>query len=153
MTTTQTTAGIEIMALCSCCEEREAHPLCGGECAECRKPTMCEGGWLCDSCRRRNEKHDWLDATCKAVESLAVAHEWEAGRWHHAETGSRYVELTRECDSCILGDDDCTCETIKVRVSDHGSAYCSEDYSIAMNPSGDDHSLEILAARLARRAE
>lgn len=164
------------MALCQCCEEREVHPLCDPYCAECAKPGACEGphcghqlseddvaewtpesqeregGWLCESCRNRNAKCDWLDETCKTVESLAAEHEWEFGRWHYAETGSRYVELNRECDSCILGSDgDCTCETLTVRVSDHGSAYCSEDYSIAMKPSGDDHTLEILAARLACR--
>lgn len=164
------------MPLCSCCEERNAHPLCNGQCEECARPAACEsghcrfqleesdiadwspehqereGGWLCESCRRREEKHAWIDETCRAVETLAAEHEWEIGRWYHAETGSRYVELHRECDACVLGtEDDCTCETVKVRVSDHGSAYCSEDYSIAKTPSGDDHSLEILAARLSTR--
>lgn len=108
-----------------------------------------EGGF-CERCEASRERFDWLDATCEAVEKLASENDWEHDGWHVAGTGSRYTTLTRECGNCILGGGACTCETLKVRVSDHGSCYCSEDVSIAKTPSGDDHSLAILANRLIR---
>jgi hypothetical protein len=103
----------------------------------------------CESCEADNKKYIWLDATCARVEELASVHGWEAGDWSTAETGSRYTELSRECSSCLgVVDRECECETLKVRVSDHGSAYCTEDISIALNPSGDDHTLKDLERRL-----
>jgi len=156
------------MSNCTCCEKSPAHPLCGDHCEQCHRPCCCAvcdkeldsdlvESWkageptdiCCEACEASRKKHIWIDATCSRVEELASTSGWETGDWNTAETGSRYIELHRECSSCLgVVDRECECETLKVRVSDHGSAYCYEDISIAMTPSGDDHTLKDLERRL-----
>lgn len=150
--------------ICTCCESSPVHPLCGDHCEKCQRPFLCFKcdrdldtdqieSWefgdstniTCENCQKLEQKHLWLEATCMKVKELASEHGWTIDRWTKAETGSRYTELFRECSSClgvICGD--CECETIKIRVSDHATAHCSEDFSIAMSPSLDDHTLNDL---------
>lgn len=157
------------MSNCTCCEKSPVHPLCGDHCEQCHRPCCCAvcdneldsdlvEDWkagepteiYCEACEASNKKYIWIDETCSRVEELASLHGWEHGDWSTAETGSRYTELSRECSSCLgVVDRECECKTLKVRVSDHGSAYCSEDLSIALNPSGDDHTIKDLERRLA----
>jgi hypothetical protein len=143
--------------LCECCGENEVATIAVdhgfGLCDACARIDICDCGsfldepvyqWEdaeCERCLKSRENHEWLEATAAEVERVAEAHGWTVGRWTFAQTNSRYAELTREID-----DDEC--ETIKVRVSDHGSCYCSEDYSLAKNPSGHDHTIEALESRL-----
>ena len=159
------------MPLCECCRERDAHPLCTPWCVECARPATCStpncnrelspednADWSpenqvdcqCSRCRETDEVFDWIDSTCDRVEQLAEEHGWHVGRWQlSGSTRSRYVELTRTCSACSDdADEACACESLKVRVSDHGSCYCSEDVSLAMHPSGDDHTIEDLEGRL-----
>ena len=109
----------------------------------------------CERCLARHESADWIDATAPQVAALAAENDWEFDE-HSCrfarDSLSRYYDLTRECDTCLLGklDVDCTCESLNLRISDHGSAYCREDISLAMNPGGDDSTMDFLAARLAR---
>ena len=146
------------LPLCECCEEHTIDPVTQAHghlyCTACSTTRFCsccdkeraaehrlwETGdeTICDECRAADEQSEWLTKTCEAVEALAEEHGWECDDWQHAQTGSRYVALSRGS------------EMLTIRVSDHGSAYCREDYSIAMDPSGDDHSLEIVAERLAQ---
>lgn len=123
-------------------------------CCDCEEIVL-EEGERCESCEKAHRWLTWLESTLDAVEALAAEHEWDFSRNQYSggfNTKSRYYELTRECDPCILGsDEECRCELLKLRISDHGSAYCSEDISLAMEASGDDHTLDILAKRLARR--
>ncbi|MGB0767356.1 MAG: hypothetical protein ACPGYV_06565 [Phycisphaeraceae bacterium] len=147
--------------MCQAAEQTETCQYCEKEIEECTCTLVCECGFelmqheildgeeRCEDCRAKDAKFDWLEETCDQVESLARQHGWEIdGVWHTAQTGSRYVELYREG-----GEDDDELQTIKVRVSDHGSCYCSEDISLAMTPSGDDHTIECLAAALAKSFE
>jgi len=136
---------------CESCERWEscplAHRLCAGE--TCQHEAE-EAGGLCEACRLTDERdaarHAWMTEAEARVESLAKAHGWSRDRWHVAQTGSQYVELTREG---LDEDGDAAWQTIKVRVSDHATAHCSEDISIAMDPGYDDHTFEFLAQRLA----
>lgn len=168
------------MALCTCCEENEVwseaaehgHELCEA----CSHVDDCECSghgrtndsperhviWetdtdltWCPTCRRRERAEAEKDELEEQVKALAAQHEWEVADNHRADTGSVYIKLHRECDACILGTDgDCTCEELTVRISDHGSCYCSEDVSLVIpsgNESGDDHTFEYLRKRLTRR--
>lgn len=146
------------MKTCECCEtrpqiENEDGPWClecwrgGLSCEDCGEllgitdedcTPQTRGDWptRCETCERDNDCFDWIDETCRKVTALATENGWECGDWRRAQTRSRYITMER-------GD-----SVLKVRVSDHGSAYCSEDISIAKTPSGDDHTLEILEKRL-----
>lgn len=157
---------------CNCCEEQpiwsEAAKHGHATCQDCSRNTFClvcnrlvESDTLyqwdeytCDDCAAQVTRSTEMDDTADALKALAAEHEWDVEIKSVAQTGSWYYTLTRECDNCILGsDDDCTCEELTVRISDHGTAYCSEDYSLVI-PSGsanpDDHNLEILKRRLSR---
>jgi len=89
----------------------------------------------------------WRDDVIDAIDAACAAHGWtenrRSGLSFSRSSRSEYHTYSRE-----LNDEDI--EEIKVRISDHGSAHCSEDYSIAMMPSGDDHTLEQVVARFAR---
>lgn len=147
--------------LCECCGENEVWPEAQehgyNHCEACSSTDRCDGDdcnfmvddehllWeigLCERCQKTDRRNAWIADTLAEVERLAVANGWQYRLDKIAETLSHYVTLTRLCN-----DDDI--EVVKVRVSDHGSAYCSEDYSIAMDPGGDDHSLETLERRLS----
>lgn len=109
----------------------------------------------CSDCARVSRWSEWLESTLDAIEEAAKEGEWEFHRDRYSggfNTRSRYYTLDRECSSCILGGDpdECDCETLKIRVSDHGTAHCTEDLSIAMVPGGDDHTIEQVVARLTR---
>ena len=158
------------MAVCTCCCEAEAHPLCNGLCADCDRTTFCERcdclmeneGWqpgeererFCESCRDKNEIEEWIEETKAAVMALADQHGWDYDRYGWSggfNTRSEYIELTRECAACREeADGDCACKAVKVRVSDHGSCYCREDFSLAMLPSGDDHTMADLERFLSK---
>lgn len=158
------------MKTCSCCESAPVHPLCGDHCEKCHRPfccSQCDGdldtdqieSWspgestdmVCESCEKNAVRHLWMDETCAAIQQLAEEHEWEVDPISIAQTGSRYFRLFRECSSCLgVVDRECECETLTVRVSDHATAHCREDISIAMNPSGDDHTMNDLELRLKR---
>lgn len=165
-----------IMAICTCCEEREISAEAAKHgfelCDECATTTVCENcgydtcyahaEWetdrelcWCDKCREKYQRATEMDDLEQEVERLAAEHQWDVVDRRLADTGSVYIELHRECDVCILGkDDDCTCESLSVRISDHGSAYCSEDVSLVIpsgNAGGDDHTVEILRKRLIRK--
>lgn len=85
------------------------------------------------------------------VKRLATLHGWEMSNGeyavnrledtHQSQTGSYYFELSR-WGLDREGDD--AQQTIKLRVSDHGSAYCREDISLATTPGGDDHTIDQL---------
>lgn len=90
---------------------------------------------------------NWMNETCRAIEDAGEAGGWdgewtkESGRnWKSATTGSRYCELSR----CLNKDtDDEEWQTVKIRVSDHATAYCREDFSVVQDGgSGDDHKLD-----------
>ncbi len=161
------------MKVCSCCEINESNEMVSTSqdlCLECAKANdsvctncgSCLDKWqldkwsptnriqgLCDLCQKNvqknNDKHDWLEKTILSIESICQEHQWELSNWQTAQTGSKYAEIYKECDSCILGlDKDCDCKSIKIRVSDHATAYCREDFSISLNGSGDDHTLNDL---------
>jgi hypothetical protein len=165
------------MNLCTCCEENavwseaesHGHQLCE-ECShttDCDHPShrawSCEDAeshpiWeqgFCEKCRQRDRAESEKDELEQQVRALAAELEWQVADAHRADTGSVYLTLRRECDACILGtDDDCTCEEMTVRISDHGSCYCSEDVSLVIpsgNAGGDDHTIEYLRKRLTRR--
>lgn len=109
----------------------------------------------CTECARESRWSEWLESTLDAIEQAADEGEWEFHRDRYSggfNSRSRYYTLDRECSSCILGGDpqECDCETLKIRVSDHGTAHCTEDLSLAMEAGGDDHTLQIVQDRLRR---
>lgn len=132
-----------------CCKDDERHIIA--------RAGLCE--MLRDAAEKEkedaeNERFDWLDLTCEAVEKLARIHGWQDASdlngfsWNHAQTASRYITLEKMIEG-EAGEENW--QQIKVRVSDHGSAYCSEDFSIAKNPSGDDHTMGQLKAALENK--
>lgn len=127
---------------CEECAENTICDVCGCECAEYTNPRYHWEDVLCDDCQAARARRDWVEQTCEHVQELAQQHGWESRLASIAATGTHYYELTRD-------DGDEGVEVVKVRVSDHGSAYCSEDISLAFRPSGDDHDLETLVARLS----
>lgn len=94
----------------------------------------------CNSCVGRA----WVYDTESAIEAVVESAGWSiTERSGGFNSASRYLTIYRE-------NFDGDFEEFKLRISDHGSAHCSEDISLAMNPGGDDHSIETLTARLAR---
>lgn len=91
------------------------------------------GSTYCQECQERLYKKEWIEAGADIVEEIAEANGWEIADRHTAQTNTVYIELQK-----IDEDGEIVKET-KIRISDHGSAYCSEEFSIALNPSGDDH--------------
>lgn len=111
----------------------------------------------------RNDRRDACERTAKTVWELARQHGWDiyGGDYkaatpadvlvvaHHAETGSYYVEATRWG---INSDGEDDSESIKIRISDHPTAHCSEGLSLVVGDASgpDDDNLMILAERLSR---
>jgi hypothetical protein len=125
---------------------------------DCANPaclqSVFEEGEFCEECRREKDWLDWLEATLDAVERFAKQHGWDFNRHDYSggfNTPSRYYELTRLGGEWDADNEEyLDIETLKLRLSDHGTCYCSEDISLAMNASGDDSTLEALGRRMAR---
>ena len=103
----------------------------------------------CEDCQKSADFWTWLDATVEKVAAIAVETGWYFDGSDYSggvNTLSRYYTLERDLP-------DGEVETLKLRISDHGSLYCSEDISLAMRPSGDDHDLTGLKAHLDREPE
>lgn len=116
---------------CQCCWSCRD---CGNELGQWQVEA---GDTLCESCAAEDDAVDWIEQTIEQVERLAAQHGWEiTSRDKSRETKSHYLTLER---------DD---QTLVVRVSDHGSMYCREDISIAMDGGPDDHTLADLRRRL-----
>ena len=116
-------------------------------------------GWRCQTCAKDVAWCDWHDRTLADISDLAAEHGWDFDPFDcrgGVNTRSHYYDLYRDCAACVgdcvaTEDDNCECQTLVLRVSDHGSAYCSEDVSLARQPGGDDHDLDYLRRRLIRR--
>lgn len=116
---------------CQCCWACE----CGNELSQWQVEA---GDTLCESCQAEDEAVEWIDQTMGHVDRLAAEHGWEiTSRDKSRETKSRYITLERGTDRLV------------VRVSDHGSMYCREDISLAMDGGPDDHTIEDLERRLS----
>jgi len=103
----------------------------------------------CERCQKDADFWTWLETTVEEVAALADAAGWYFDGSDYSggvNTLSRYYTLERDLP-------DGEVETLKLRISDHGSLYCSEDISLAMHPSGDDHDLTGLKAHLDREPE
>ncbi len=99
---------------------------------------------LCDACTEELARVMWLQETEQKIVQLAREYGWSVERKSGGfNTPSRYIELERSDEE---GDE---WQSIMVRVSDHSSAYCSEDISICMSPGGDDHTIYDLRKILA----
>ena len=130
-------------------------------CERCGKAT-CEAGedgrFLCDRCRAKCEYEAWYESAEKAIEDAAAKHGWTVELEDIAQTGSRYYAVRRECRGDDQTEQDMEdygptgLEKITVRLSDNGDCYCRANYSVAMNPSGDDGNLEVVLRRLAQSA-
>lgn len=150
------------LAMCDTCQ------YCEKQIEECGCTLVCECGFQidedsilngkeeCESCRNKTEKAEWVEETCEQVEQLAERYGWElpGSGWQWANTGSRYAELSRgRWINEDTDDEDYEEQTLKIRVSDHATCYCIEDISLAKEGSGDDSTIEHLAALLARDFE
>lgn len=147
--------------ICQDCGERPADPTRDdSRCRECGEDidamyaSLCDAcgdapadksgdDGLCPACRRLR----WLDETEEWLEAAAARHGWTCRLTSMASTGSRYYTLQRVDEETDVP------EEVKVRISDHWSAHCSEDYSIAMRPSGDDHTRDDVERRLAKEMQ
>jgi len=166
--------------ICDCCGERQAtaEALAHGYayCESCAidNDPQCECGrpadprtydrplylWAdhssvrCSECLRRSAYRRWADAMCARLETAAREGGWEIEEVSHAETGSIYYTLWRRhaLDDLDLDEDEIEDgdERIVVRISDHASAYCREDYSLT--PDGLEHDADEVLARIAARA-
>lgn len=149
--------GLPVAVWCEHCDSLVGYELADGGCDLCDDPDAVEleSGWHCGACAREAAWLAWLESTLDAVERLASKHGWEFDRDRFQggfNTRSRYYTLEWTCPVCC-GDedgDDCCCESLTLRISDHGSAYCREDVSLAMAAGGDDHTLADLESRMRR---
>lgn len=110
-------------------------------CAKCDKEMQDTAVDYCESCAREIRVDEWRSNTENEVAKIAKKYGWKFDNMNFSggvNTGSRYYELTKNN------------EIIKLRISDHGSAYCSEDVSLAFEPSGDDHSIDYLIALMQK---
>jgi hypothetical protein len=90
---------------------------------------------------------DRISQICRQLEDAGEIGGWtgefyaaSGKNWKQTGMGSRYCELSR----CINADtEDEEWQTVKLRVSDHATAYCREDFSIVVDDAGgpDDHKL------------
>jgi hypothetical protein len=143
-------------------------------CAECETLLWCPGclandrytevgdGSLCEQCEKGKAWTEWLIATLRQIVPPAKEAGWDVsdlefqldeaerlGKNEFLHPGrSMYFELSRE----VIDEDDEseTVDSFKLRISDHGSCYCSEDVSLAMNASGDDHTVDGVIRRFQR---
>ena len=92
----------------------------------------------------RAAERRWFAETEDRIGACAKANGWSMLLRSASQGGSDYYELER------LSEDDESVETVTLRISDHPSLYCREDYSIAMRSGADDHSIETIARRLAQ---
>ena len=84
---------------------------------------------------------DWAFDTKDHIDKVADENGFCRFDWNMASTGSWYAEFSRSQE--IDGDDEY--QTVKVRVADHSTVYCSEDYSIVQDGgNADDHTIEAL---------
>lgn len=154
--------------LCDCCGENPisyvSRANSSDTCAQCETTHTCDSCnresleqpiyiWEraeCASCKKAKEVTEWLFNTREEIDALALKHGWsQDDYWRQASTGSCYARFSKEIPDNDE-DEETTTKYLSVRVSDHGTAYCSEDISIAYEPSGDDHSLDHLRTVFAR---
>lgn len=118
-------------------------------CEHCEKELEEGEGPLCESCQADADWCKWRDETVEAVEALAAKYGWDIERTGGWGKRSWYYTLTKECDQCVLGlDGECECKEIKLRISNHATAYCTEEISLAYEGGGDDHTIEQLEERM-----
>lgn len=160
---------------CESCDEREMHPKSElGWCLACERDGAAEAGcWATDECRGlvyNDVPADWepgqsLENTmCESCaiafdkqkemsdlqsqfESVVMDSGWTIQSTHHAQTGTQYVDIWSDCALCEEGG-----HSLKVRLGDHATAYCSEDISLVtgQNGGGDDHTIQSLTHHLAK---
>lgn len=103
---------------------------------------------LCERCKAREEANAWIDATYDRLAAAAKAGGWSLHLESIASTRTHYYTLSRELHPD--DPDDLDEEEIVVRIGDHGSAHCSETYSLAMVAGGDDHDVEAVLLKIAQ---
>lgn len=104
---------------------------------------------------RQTSHLEWMDTMQRQVEEAARKHgwDWDDGdgyqRWQRSSMGSRYTTLQRKRTTDDgsdygreFGYDEY--QTVKVRISNHQTAYCSEDISLVPEPGPDDHAFAAL---------
>jgi len=92
-----------------------------------------------EDCQAKADRDNEIGSLQSEVESLCKQHGWSVGMCDTGRPGSWYTTVRK-------GE-----RTLKIRVADHSSCYCSEDISL-VTPSGsvggDDHTIEILVKKL-----
>jgi len=128
-----------------CCEHC-GQPIDSCECVlvcECgvslSETEIADGVTACETCRSRETVYDEMVALADRAEAAAIGAGWECEGWDRGRRGSWYAAFT------------CGEQSLKLRVADHGSCYCTEDVSLVVpsgNASGDDHTWDCWIARL-----
>ncbi len=98
------------------------------------------GEVACETCRRREAVYAEMSALADRAEAAAIEAGWECEGWDRGRRGSWYAVFSR-------GE-----ATLKLRVADHGSCYCTEHVSLVIpsgNASGDDHTFAAWLARIS----
>lgn len=106
------------------------------------------GYTTCQKCLKKAKINNWMDEVEEKCRELAGQHGWDFELKNVASTGTRYYDLFREFVNKD-GDDDY--EEFKLRISDHGSAHCTEDISLAMDECIDDHSFQAFENRITSK--
>ncbi|MEA3224646.1 MAG: hypothetical protein U9Q07_01755 [Planctomycetota bacterium] len=156
------------MITCTCCAEEFEMVNKDGECAKCVTAREDSNARTCAHCFEEQDYHDdltedglceecaahaayvtWAEKTKAAIELAATNNGWELdGDWQAAQTThSEYASFRRDddADDEDEDDEDDDREThVKIRVSDHGTCYCSERFSLAFEASGDDHTIDVV---------
>lgn len=118
-------------------------------CEDCGQIEVEADGDRCERCQRRHVALTWIDATEAECRELCERHGWDMESTGGGfNTMSRYYTISRMVETDEYGME--AADSFKLRISDHGSCYCSEDISLAMSPSGDDHTMETFTRRLSR---
>jgi len=129
--------------LCKHCEKEISACECCLWCNDCgcllSDSEIDDGITQCEDCKKKQVRCDWVDDMEREVTRLVVKYGWALD-----QTGGG---LNTRSQYYLLAKDD---QEIKLRISDHATCYCSEDISLAMEPSGDDSTLATLEDRLSR---
>jgi hypothetical protein len=106
---------------------------------------------ICRECQDAAVVLEQIISLTDRLEESAKAGGWSCKLEDAAWSGTCYYRLTRPVGDPAEGEE----ESLKVRIGDHPTAHCTEDYSLVPpgRQGGDDHNIEAVLAEIAKPRE